>query len=82
MHISSQLEKDVTEMTMDHQVTDVTTHKEEKPARVISDNEDRQKIKEKLVLFVDPLDPTDHPEGIVNIVTGFIAPVTVMLSTQ
>ena len=52
----------------------VTTHKEEKPARIKSDAVNREKIHEKLNQCLDPLDPTDHPEGITNIVTGFIAP--------
>ena len=73
MHISMQLEKDVIGMTTIDKVTDVTTHKEEKPARVKSDGADSEKIHEKLSLCLDPLDPTDHPEGIINIVTGLIA---------
>ena len=78
MHISKQLERDEIERTKGEKLTDVTTHKEEKPSRVKSDSIDCQKIHEKMSLSLDPLDPTDHPEGIINIVTGFIVQVLLM----
>ena len=47
MHIASRLEEDVTEMTIGHQTTHVSSHKEEKK-EMIADNEDhRQKIHER-----------------------------------
>jgi len=55
----------------------VTSHKEEKPSRIISDAKDRDKIREKLLTCIDPLDPTGHPAGLINVVTGRIAPETV-----
>ena len=56
----------------------VTTHKEEKPSCIRADNQDRVNIREKLQLSIDPLDSSDHPaDGIVNVVTGLIAPTSV-----
>ena len=55
----------------------MTSHKEEKPSRIISDAKDRDKIQEKLLTCIDPLDPTGHPAGLINVVTGRIAPETV-----
>ena len=47
------------------------------PSRINSDSQDRQKIRNKLEMSTDPLDPRDHSDEIVNIVTGRIAPSTV-----
>ena len=49
-------------------------HKDEMPARKISDARDRKKISEKLMTCIDPLNSKDHPENIINIATGQIAP--------
>ena len=49
------------------------SHKEEGAARKRSDAIDRKGIREKLATAIDPLDPAQHPENIVNIVTGKIA---------
>ena len=58
-------------------MVEVSSHKEENPARVKSDGKERQNIRNKLEVSTDPLDPTDHPDNIVNIVTGRIAPSSV-----
>ena len=50
--------------------SEVLTHKEEKPSRIHSDTQDRQNILDKLKTCIDPLDPADNPNGLVNIVTG------------
>jgi len=55
------------------------SHKEENPSRIKSDSQDRQKIRNKLEMSTDPLDPTDHSDEIVNIVTGRIAPLLTRL---
>ncbi len=54
----------------------MTAHKEEKPSWIRSESRDRVKIKEKLAvsLYIDPLDPANHPDGVGNIVTGRIGP--------
>jgi hypothetical protein len=48
------------------------THKEEGKARRESDAKDRDGIRKKLEMCIDPMDPADHPDGIVNIVSGKI----------
>ncbi|KAK5922319.1 hypothetical protein CgunFtcFv8_019592 [Champsocephalus gunnari] len=47
-----------------------THHKEEMKARMKSDGEDRKHLREKLELCIDPLNNDQHPEGLLNIVTG------------
>ena len=39
----------------------VIRHKDENPSRINSDNQDRQKIRTKLQMCTNPLDPPDHP---------------------
>ncbi|KAK2144992.1 hypothetical protein LSH36_713g01032 [Paralvinella palmiformis] len=41
--------------------------------RIRADNEDRAKLRARIKIAIDPLDPHDHPAGIINIVTGRIA---------
>jgi hypothetical protein len=40
------------------------------PARVLADAQDRQKIRDKLSAWIDPLNHDDHPD---NIITGRIS---------
>jgi len=77
MHIFSQLEEDVTEMTKGYKETEVTTHKEEKPSRMRADEQDRLKIREKLQMSIDPLEASDHPDAVVNVVSGLISPANI-----
>ena len=56
---------------------EVMIHKEERPARIKSDAQDKQNILHKLQSCIDPMDPTNHPDELVNIVTGRVAPGTV-----
>jgi len=44
------------------------------PHRIRADNDDRKKLHVKVKSCIDPLDPSDHPAGIINVVTGRIAP--------
>ena len=44
------------------------------PGRIASDAKDRVNIQHKLEMCIDPLQNDNHPDGIVNIVTGRIAP--------
>ena len=46
------------------------SHKEEGKARIKSDSLDRKALREKLDLCIDPLNPDEHPSGLVNVVTG------------
>jgi hypothetical protein len=77
MHTCSMIVQDVADMSDDSREKEVTTHKEEKPARVTTDAKDRDKIRDKLLTCIDPLDPASHPAGFINVVTGRIAPETV-----
>ena len=46
-------------------------HKEESRGRIKTDAIDRNALKDKIEMSIDPLDPEQHPEnGLVNIVTG------------
>ena len=40
------------------------------PFRIKADTKDRETLREKLELIIDPLDPEQHQEGLVNVVTG------------
>ena len=53
---------------------EATTHKEEMPGRIVSDAKARGNSQQKLEMCIDPLNSDNHPDGIVNIVTGRIAP--------
>ena len=73
LHICSRLIRDVSLMSEDPD-EDVTRHKEELPHRIQADNNDRKKIGTKIRNGMNPLDPKEHPPGLINVVTGRIAP--------
>ena len=52
-------------------------NEEERPARIKSDAQDTRNILHKLQSCIDPMDPTNHPDELVNIVTGRVSPGTV-----
>ncbi|CAH3121622.1 unnamed protein product [Porites lobata] len=66
-------EEDISDIVNGDAQSTQDTHKEETKARIASDGKDRQSIRKKLDLCVDPLDTGSHPVNIVNIVTGQIA---------
>ena len=74
MHICCRVANDVANITQRQTKAEVVSHKEERPSRIKSDSQNRQKIQNKLEMSTDPLDPTDHADEIMNIVTGRIAP--------
>ena len=39
-------------------------------SRIQADAKDRETLQEKLELIIDPLDPQQHQEGLINVVTG------------
>ena len=47
-----------------------TYHKEEMPGRIKSDAQDRKALREKIELSMYTLDPEQHQDGLVNVVTG------------
>ena len=51
----------------------MSNSKAETPGRIASDARDRESIREKLTLCVIILKPADHPNKVLNIVTGEIA---------
>ena len=59
----------------------VTVHKEEMPARKQSDAADREKLRERLTTCIDPSNPDDHPNHLVNVVSGKIAAAAVNVDT-
>ena len=73
-HICAGLVNDIKKMCDGDRKSVQNSHKEEAAARIASDAKDRQGLKEKLATCIDPLSPQDHPDNIVNIVTGKIAP--------
>ena len=77
MHVCCRVANDVAKITQRRTSVEVSSHKEENPARVKSDGKDRQNIRAKLEMSTDPLDPNDHPDEIMNIVSGRIAPSSV-----
>ena len=52
-------------------------HKEESKAPLKSDVADRESIRNKLALCIDPLNPASHPPSFVNIVSSQVADDTV-----
>ncbi|KAL8577294.1 hypothetical protein ACOMHN_062803 [Nucella lapillus] len=77
-HVCSQLMVDLAEIRGD---TDddrfQTIHKEESPARMESDKKDREGVRKKIVMCIHPLDPDVHPEQLVNVANGSLAPSSV-----
>lgn len=77
LHICSKLESDITEMVDGENNTTQNVHKGESQARIVSDGKDREGIRHKLEMCINPLDPGSHPDDIVNIVSGIVGPSTV-----
>lgn len=72
-HICSRIEEDITNIVSPEKVDSQNQHKEELKGRITTDARDRESIRKKLELCVDPLDPTKHPETIINIASGQLA---------
>ena len=72
LHVCSQIVDDVSAMKGGSQEKHIIQHKEEIRARIKSDATDRGKLRDKLSSAIDPLDPSSHPKGIINLVTGRI----------
>ena len=72
LRICSRLEQDIAEITEGESVTSQET-KEETTARIRSDAKDRESIRIKMELCIDPLNLSSHASNIVNIVSGKVA---------
>ena len=77
LHICSQLELDLEKLSEERKDVVQETHKEEMQSRIASDGKDREGIRNKLRLFIDPLAPSTHSQNIVNIASGLVLPNTV-----
>ena len=73
LHICSRIEEDITNITSLEKVDGQKRHKEELKGRITTDARDRESIRKKLELCIDPLDPCKHPEAIINVASGQLA---------
>ena len=60
---------DLNEMRDNERPSAQTSHKEETAARIKGDDQDRKALRDKLELCIDRLDPEQHPDGLMIIVT-------------
>ena len=73
LHTYSQIVNDLTDLKDDDgHAVQITKHKEESDARKTSDGVDRTRIREKLSTCIDPLNPAEHQDGVMNIITGMV----------
>ena len=70
MHTCHGIIDDLNEMRDNDRPSAQTSHKEETAARIKGDDQDGKAVRNKLELCIDPLDPEQHPDGVMNIVTG------------
>jgi len=56
---------------------EMMSREKEKTLRITSNAKDRDKIRDKLLTCIAPLDPRSHPADLVNVVTSRVAPETV-----
>ena len=70
LHACNSLTSDLQAMRDTEQVTEQSQHKEEMRSRICADQRDHKTLQEKLELCINPLDPEQHPQALVNVVTG------------
>ena len=73
LHHCSQLMHDIHAMTEVNSKEAIETHKEEMPARIKADSVDRDKLRKKLEMCIDPLSTDHHTDCIVNVATGAVS---------
>ena len=73
LHICSRLEQDLSQFINPDDDTGCTDHKEELKGRIAADKADRESVRRKLQICIDPMNPEDHPPEVVNIAIGKIA---------
>ena len=71
MDTCSRIVQDIANMSDHSGEREVKSHEKEKPSRITSDANDRDKIREKCLTCIDPY---SHPANLVNVVTGLISP--------
>ena len=72
LHTCHGISDDLNEMRDNEQPSAQTSHKEETAARIKGDDQDRRALRDKLEFCIDPLVPEQHPDGLMNIVTGHV----------
>ena len=77
LHTCSRLEEDLSDISSQEKNEGQDKHKEEAKARMDSDARDRESLRKKIEICIDPLDPKKHPKSMVNIATGQLARDTV-----
>ena len=70
MHTCCRLVQDVADMDKRYTEKEVMIHKEKRPTQIKSEAQDRRNILHKLQPCIDPMDPTNHPDELINLVTG------------
>ena len=70
LHTCNRLINGLNEIRDEEGLPAQTYYKEEIPSRIKADTKDRETLREKLKLIIDPLDPEQHQEGLVNVITG------------
>ena len=73
LHICSRIEEDITNIVSPEKVDSQNQHKEEHKGRITADARDRERIRKKLELCIDPLDPEKHPNEVINVASGQLA---------
>ncbi|EDO50031.1 predicted protein [Nematostella vectensis] len=73
LHICFRLDQDVASIVSNEQEACQATHEEETQGRIASDSADRESIRKKLELCIDPLKSSAHTSNNVNIVSGQVA---------
>ncbi len=72
LHTCNSIVRDLDKMRDDEKPAQ-SNHKEEMEGRIVADKKDRDALREKLLLSIDPLDTSQHPkDAVVNIVTGAV----------
>ena len=77
LHICSTVKQNLIAAVNGEDLKVITKHKEEGQTRILTDATDRKKIREKLLTCIDPFDPSNPDMGIVNIVSGRVAELSV-----
>ena len=77
LHACAQVLLDLEKMRERERCKDQVTHKEELSGRIKSDQLERKKIREMLQSTLHPLDMKGNLDGLVNIYSGAISPMTV-----
>ena len=70
LHTCNRLINGLNEIRDEEGLPTQTYHREEMPSRIKADTKDRETLREKLELIIDPPDSEQHQEGLVNAVTG------------